>query len=236
MHRPPSFWFANQNFALRPRSPIYHREKREGVRCGDVGSVWSHSLRFYLFRLGPREATIDPRRRRSRRRRHLPSPLSLGISVTSPRSTYLPTYTNLIDTRPVSSRFDSPLSLSLWETATRTSHRLGPGLPRDLLRLSRDLIARSRSEAYSEFPLLTFRLERGCVIIEHNRMLRIIPLKSSFLSSSSSFSSSFFFLIFLDRRCRFVYPDRFSSSHFLATASFIGRRAVVEGEFFPPPS
>lgn len=199
--------------------------------------MWSHSLRFYLFRLGPREATIDPRRRRSRRRRrHLPSPLSLGISVTSPRSTYLPTYLhqpNRYSTRLVSIRFASP---SLWETATRTSHRLGPGLPRDLLRLSRDLIARSRSEAYSEFPLLTFRLERGCVIIEHNRMLRIIPLKSSFLSSSSSFSSSFFFLIFLDRRCRFVYPDRFSSSHFLATASFIGRRAVVEGEFFPPPS
>lgn len=93
--------------------------------------MWSHSLRFYLFRLGPREATIDPRRRRSRRRRrHLPSPLSLGISVTSPRSTYLPTYTNLIDTRPVSSRFDSPLPLSLRDgdedvTPSRTGSSTG---------------------------------------------------------------------------------------------------------------
>lgn len=62
-----------------------------------------------LFVSAGAEATIDPRRRRSRRRRrrHLPSPLSLGISVTSTRSTY----TNLIDTRPDSSRFDYALFL-----------------------------------------------------------------------------------------------------------------------------
>lgn len=61
-----------------------------------------------LFVSAGAEATIDPRRRRSRRRRrHLPSPLSLGISVTSTSSTY----TNLIDTRPDSSRFDYALFL-----------------------------------------------------------------------------------------------------------------------------
>lgn len=72
--------------------------------------VVARALVTVLFVSAGAEATIDPRRRRSRRRRrhHLPSPLSLGISVTSARSTY----TNLIDTRPDSSRFDSLLSLS----------------------------------------------------------------------------------------------------------------------------
>lgn len=79
--------------------------------------VVARALVTVLFVSAGAEATIDPRRRRSRRRRrhHLPSPLSLGISVTSARSTY----TNLIDTRPDSSRFDSLLSLSLSERRRR---------------------------------------------------------------------------------------------------------------------
>lgn len=130
MHRPPSFWFANQNFALRPRSLIYHRRKnaREfaAVVCGHI------RYGFICFGWG-----------RERRRSILGGVAAAAAAATFRRlfllvsrwlrlalPTYLPTYTNLIDTRPVSSRFDSPLPLSLRDgdedvTPSRTGSSTG---------------------------------------------------------------------------------------------------------------